>query len=139
VPFEFSVHPPKRANLIHHLDHLVLTTRDKQKCIHFYTQVLGMTLETFAEGRVAFKFGEQKINLHEYGKEFLPKAALPTPGSLDLCFIADVSINQIMSQLAQHGVLIEEGPVRRTGANWPILSVYVRDPDQNLIEISVQA
>lgn len=98
-----------------------------------------MTLETFGEGRVAFKFGEQKINLHEYGKEFLPKAALPTPGALDLCFIADMPINQVMAQLAQHSVSIEEGPVRRTGANWPILSVYVRDPDQNLIEISVQA
>ena len=122
--------------MIHHLDHLVLTTRDTEKCIHFYTEVLGMSLETFGAGRVAFKFGEQKINLHEFGKEFLPKAGLPTPGSLDLCFIASVPLEQVIAQLRQCGVAIEEGPVKRTGANWPILSVYVRDPDNNLIEIS---
>lgn len=122
--------------MIDHLDHLVLTTRHKEKCIDFYTKVLGMTLETFGEGRVAFKFGAQKINLHEAGKEFLPKAALPTPGSLDLCLIATLPLDQVIARLEEHGVAIEEGPVRRTGANWPILSVYVRDPDQNLIEIS---
>lgn len=125
--------------MIHHLDHLVLTTRDKAKCIHFYTQVLCMKLETFGAGRVAFRFGEQKINLHEFGQEFLPKAATPTPGSLDLCFIAAVPLEQVIAQLKQCNVPIEEGPVKRTGANWPILSVYVRDPDNNLIEISEKA
>jgi len=125
--------------MIDHLDHLVLTTRDKEACIAFYTTVLGMTLETFGAGRVAFKFGQQKINLHEYGKEFLPKAALPTPGSLDLCFIAARPLDEVIAHLAALGVAIEEGPVARTGANWPIRSIYVRDPDQNLIEISERA
>jgi catechol 2,3-dioxygenase-like lactoylglutathione lyase family enzyme len=122
--------------MIRLLDHLVLTTRNKEACIRFYTQVLGMTLETFGAGRTAFKFGEQKINLHEYGKEFLPKAAYPTPGSLDLCFIAAILLDDVIARLREQGVAIEEGPVERTGANWPIRSVYVRDPDMNLIEIS---
>jgi catechol 2,3-dioxygenase-like lactoylglutathione lyase family enzyme len=125
--------------MIHHLDHLVLTTRDKEKCIEFYTKVLGMSLETFGAGRVAFKFGEQKINLHEYGTEFLPKANVPTPGSLDLCFIASMPLEQVIAHLQKMNVTIEEGPVARTGANWPIRSVYVRDPDLNLIEISEKA
>ena len=125
--------------MISHLDHLVLTTRDKAACIDFYTRVLGMQLETFGAGRQAFKFGAQKINLHEYGKEFLPKAALPTPGSLDLCFIAAVPLDAFITHLASAGVAIEEGPVARTGANWPIRSVYVRDPDGNLIEVSERA
>jgi catechol 2,3-dioxygenase-like lactoylglutathione lyase family enzyme len=125
--------------MIDHLDHLVLTTRDRERCIDFYTRVLGMQLETFGAGRVAFKYGAQKINLHEYGKEFLPKAALPTPGSLDLCFIAAIPLDQVIARLAQLGVPIEEGPVARTGANWPIRSIYLRDPDQNLIEISERA
>jgi catechol 2,3-dioxygenase-like lactoylglutathione lyase family enzyme len=125
--------------MIHHLDHLVLTTRDKEKCIEFYTKVLGMSLETFGAGRVAFKFGEQKINLHGYGKEFLPKANVPTPGSLDLCFIASMPLEQVIAHLQKMNVTIEEGPVARTGANWPIRSVYVRDPDLNLIEISEKA
>lgn len=125
--------------MIDHLDHLVLTTRDKERCIDFYTRVLGMQLETFGAGRVAFKFGAQKINLHEYGKEFLPKAQAPTPGSLDLCFIAALPLDQVIARLHAENVAIEEGPVMRTGANWPIRSVYVRDPDLNLIEISEQA
>lgn len=125
--------------MISHLDHLVLTTRDKTACIDFYTRVLGMQLETFGAGRQAFKFGAQKINLHEYGKEFLPKAALPTPGSLDLCFIAAVPLDAFIAHLARAGVAIEEGPVARTGASWPIRSVYVRDPDGNLIEVSERA
>jgi catechol 2,3-dioxygenase-like lactoylglutathione lyase family enzyme len=125
--------------MIDHLDHLVLTTRERERCIDFYTRVLGMQLETFGAGRVAFKYGAQKINLHEYGKEFLPKAAKPTPGSLDLCFIAAIPLDQVIARLAQLGVPIEEGPVARTGANWPIRSVYLRDPDQNLIEISERA
>ncbi len=125
--------------MIDRLDHLVLTTRDTARCIWFYTEVLGMQHETFGAGRVAFKFGAQKINLHEYGREFLPKADVPTPGSLDLCFIAAIPLEQVMARLAEHGVPVEEGPVARTGANWPIRSVYVRDPDRNLIEISERA
>ncbi|MDX8124387.1 VOC family protein [Janthinobacterium sp. GMG2] len=125
--------------MIDHLDHLVLTTRDKAACIDFYTRVLGMRLETFGAGRQAFKFGAQKINLHEAGKEFLPKADLPTPGALDLCFIAAVPLDVFIAHLAALGIAIEEGPVARTGANWPIRSVYLRDPDRNLIEVSERA
>jgi catechol 2,3-dioxygenase-like lactoylglutathione lyase family enzyme len=122
--------------MIDHLDHLVLTTRDKDACIHFYTVVLGMTLETFGAGRIAFRFGAQKINVHESGKEFLPKARVPTPGSLDLCFIAATTLDAAIASLSGHLVPIEEGPVARTGATGPIRSVYVRDPDGNLIEIA---
>jgi catechol 2,3-dioxygenase-like lactoylglutathione lyase family enzyme len=125
--------------MIDRLDHLVLTTRDRERCIDFYTRVLGMQLEAFGAGRVAFKYGAQKINLHEYGKEFLPKAAQPTPGSLDLCFIASIPLDEVIARLAQMAVPIEEGPVARTGASWPIRSVYLRDPDLNLIEISERA
>lgn len=125
--------------MIDRLDHLVLTTRERARCIDFYTRVLGMQLETFGAGRVAFKYGAQKINLHEYGKEFLPKAAQPTPGSLDLCFIASIPLDEVIARLAQLEIPIEEGPVARTGANWPIRSVYLRDPDRNLIEISERA
>ncbi|KQW87466.1 lactoylglutathione lyase [Massilia sp. Root418] len=125
--------------MIDRLDHLVLTTRDRERCIDFYTRVLGMQLEAFGAGRVAFKYGVQKINLHEYGKEFLPKAAQPTPGSLDLCFIASIPLDEVIARLAQLAVPIEEGPVARTGANWPIRSIYLRDPDRNLIEISERA
>lgn len=125
--------------MIDHLDHLVLTTRDRERCIDFYTRVLGMRLETFGTGRVAFRYGAQKINLHEHGKEFLPKAAQPTPGSLDLCFIASIPLDGVIARLAQLEVAIEEGPVARTGASWPIRSVYLRDPDGNLIELSERA
>lgn len=122
--------------MISHLDHLVLTTRDKAGCIGFYTRVLGMSLETFAEGRIAFSFGQQKINVHEYGREFLPKAEQPTPGALDLCFIASIPLKQVIKQLLSNNIEIIEGPVKRTGAQWPIRSIYIRDPDQNLIEIA---
>jgi catechol 2,3-dioxygenase-like lactoylglutathione lyase family enzyme len=98
-----------------------------------------MQLETFGEGRIAFKFGAQKINLHEYGKEFLPKAQLPTPGSLDLCFIASVPLDSVIARLATQSWPIEEGPVMRSGAIYRIRSIYLRDPDQNLIEISERA
>lgn len=125
--------------MIDRLDHLVLTTRERERCVDFYTRVLGMQLETFGAGRLAFKYGAQKINLHEYGKEFLPKAAVPTPGSLDLCFIAAIPLDDVIAHLARLDVPIEEGPVARTGANWPIRSVYLRDPDGNLIEISERA
>jgi len=127
--------------VIAHLDHLVLTTTHEAACIDFYTRVLGMTLETFTSGtppvvRRAFKFGSQKINLHVKGAEFEPKAHLPVPGALDLCFIATVPLPHVISTLAREGWPIEEGPVLRTGATQTIRSVYVRDPDLNLIEIS---
>jgi len=127
--------------VIHHLDHLVLTTEHEADCIHFYTKVLGMQLESFVGGdppveRRAFRFGDHKINLHLKGREFEPKALHPTPGALDLCFIADASIEEVQVRLEQFNVPIIEGPVQRTGATGKIQSVYVRDPDQNLIEIS---
>jgi len=127
--------------MIHHLDHLVLTTAHESDCIDFYTRVMGMTLETFIGGtppveRKAFKFGNQKINLHIKGREFEPKAHLPTPGSADLCFISAIPLEQVQQRLAAEGWPLLEGPVMRTGAVGKIRSVYVRDPDQNLIEIS---
>lgn len=125
--------------MIERLDHLVLTTAHEADCVHFYCTVLGMSLQTFGEGRKAFVFNGQKINLHIQGHEFEPKALHPMPGALDLCFIASVPLAQVQQRLAEHGVAIECGPVQRTGARGSILSVYVRDPDQNLIEISEYA
>ena len=127
--------------MISHLDHLVLTTFDEQACIDFYTRVLGMTLESFVGGtppvtRKAFRFGNQKINLHVRGKEFDPKAHLPVPGALDLCFISSIRLDQVLNQLKAQNWPIEQGPVMRTGATQKIRSVYVRDPDLNLIELS---
>ena len=122
--------------MIDHLDHLVLTTAHEDACIRFYTDVLGMALESFGAGRKAFRFGNQKINLHVKGHEFEPKAELPTPGSLDLCFIASVPLDEVVRRLGELGVPILEGPVMRTGATQAIRSVYLRDPDQNLIEVS---
>lgn len=127
--------------MIAHLDHLVLTTANEAACIDFYTRVLGMALETFTGGtppvaRRAFIFGSQKINLHVKGAEFEPKAHLPVPGALDLCFIATVPLQQVIATLARAGWPVVEGPVLRTGATQKIRSVYVRDPDLNLIEIS---
>jgi catechol 2,3-dioxygenase-like lactoylglutathione lyase family enzyme len=118
------------------LDHLVLTVRDIETSCDFYHRVLGMQVITFGAGRKALKFGSQKINLHTYRKEFEPKAAHPTPGSADLCFLTDLPLPQVQSHLAACGVKICEGPVERTGANGPILSVYIRDPDDNLLEIA---
>ena len=127
--------------MIDHLDHLVLTTAGEAACVDFYTRVLGMTLESFIGGappiaRQAFKFGQQKINLHVKGAEFEPKAHLPVPGALDLCFIASVPLQQVIERLQRENWPIIEGPVMRTGASQKIRSVYVRDPDLNLIEIS---
>ena len=121
---------------IDRLDHLVLTVRDIDATVAFYTEVLGMREVTFRAGRRALTFGECKINLHETGKEFEPKAARPTAGSADLCFIVDDDLDLIVAELIAHGVAVEEGPVERTGATGPINSVYVRDPDDNLIELS---
>ncbi len=125
--------------MIHHLDHLVLTTANEEACVDFYVGLLGMSLETFGEGRKAFKFGEQKINLHVKGKEFEPKAHLPVPGALDLCFIASIPLDDVIKKLNALGATIIEGPVARTGANFRIRSIYLRDPDLNLIEISERA
>nr|WP_218176399.1 VOC family protein [Pseudomonas putida] len=120
------------------MDHLVLTTVDVDACKDFYIRVLGMRLETFGQGRLAFCYGNQKINVHVRGHEFEPKAHLPVPGALDLCFIASASLEEVIAQLeGQHWPIIE-GPIQRTGATGPIRSVYVRDPDLNLIEISEQ-
>lgn len=122
--------------MIDHIDHIVLTCTDPQATCDFYTRVLGMRQETFGQGRIAFCFGNQKINLHVRGNEYEPKAHLPVPGSLDLCFIASVPLAQVIERLNQQGWPILEGPVQRTGATQKIMSVYVRDPDLNLIEIS---
>ena len=124
--------------MIDHLDHLVLTTRHEAACVHFYVDVLGMRLEIFGEGRKAFCFGAQKINVHLAGKEWEPKAEHPTPGALDVCLMASLPLEDVEKRLTAHGVVIECGPVQRTGAQGPIRSVYVRDPDLNLIEISEQ-
>lgn len=121
---------------IDHLDHLVLTVASIDESCDFYARVLGMGIETFGEGRKALTFGNQKINLHRAGHEFEPKAERPTPGSADLCFISGRPLEGIIAHLRAEGVAIEEGPVRRTGATGPILSVYFRDPDSNLIEVS---
>ncbi|MFF1565395.1 VOC family protein [Streptomyces sp. NPDC058293] len=121
---------------IDRLDHLVLTVHDLDATVAFYTKILGMEAVTFRGGRRALAFGRSKINLHEAGHEFEPKAARPTPGSADLCLIVDEPVERIVAELASHGVPLEEGPVERTGATGPIRSVYVRDPDDNLLELS---
>ena len=125
--------------MINSLDHLVLTTRDAEKCVDFYTRVLGMKLETFGEGRRALRFGEQKINLHDKSTVTDGYAAHPTPWSLDICFLADRPLDEVITQLRAAGIPIELGPVKRTGARFALRSVYVRDPDRNLIEISEPA
>jgi catechol 2,3-dioxygenase-like lactoylglutathione lyase family enzyme len=118
------------------LDHLVLTVASIDDTICFYTTVLGMTEVTFGAGRRALAFGEQKLNLHQAGREFEPKAARPTPGSADLCFIATADAATIAAWLQARGVSVEEGPVTRSGALGPITSFYFRDPDGNLVELA---
>jgi len=121
---------------IDRIDHLVLTVDDVERTIAFYVNVLGMTEVTFDSGRKALTFGSSKINLHQRGREFEPKAAIAIPGSADLCFIADDPMDVVVADLAASGIAVEEGPVPRTGARGPITSVYIRDPDRNLIELS---
>jgi catechol 2,3-dioxygenase-like lactoylglutathione lyase family enzyme len=121
---------------IDHLDHLVLTVADVEATAAFYERVLGMTSVSFGAGRRALAFGVQKINLHAHGREFEPKATRPTPGSADLCFITSTPLDEVQAHLAAQGVAVEEGPIQRTGAMGPILSVYFRDLDGNLIEVS---
>ena len=118
------------------IDHLVLTVASIEATVEFYTRVLGMGVVTFGAGRTALTFGTSKINLHETGKEFEPKALHPTPGSADICLIVDDGIADVIAQLAVAGVPVEAGPVERTGATGPIVSCYLRDPDHNLIELS---
>ena len=121
---------------VKYLDHIVLTVTDIEATAKFYVSVLGMTKEMFGDGRTALKFGNQKINLHEYKKEFEPKAKLPTPGSEDLCFITAVNLDNALSHVKSLGIEIIEGPVKRTGAIGRLLSFYFRDPDENLTEVS---
>jgi catechol 2,3-dioxygenase-like lactoylglutathione lyase family enzyme len=118
------------------LDHLVLTVKDIDAACAFYERVLGMESVTFGAGRRALRFGNQKINLHRAGKEFEPKARAPTPGSGDLCFIAGEPLSEVERHLRASGVEIIEGPVARTGAMGAITSLYLRDPDGNLLEIA---
>jgi catechol 2,3-dioxygenase-like lactoylglutathione lyase family enzyme len=121
---------------IDRIDHIVLTVRDIDAACEFYSRVLGMQVIVFGEGRKALSFGKQKINLHEAGKEFEPKADKPTPGSADICFITETPLEQVIAHIRSCEVDIIEGPVRRTGAAGPIESLYLRDPDRNLVEVS---
>jgi len=121
------------------IDHLVLTVHDLQVTIAFYTRVLGMDEVVFGGGRRALAFGAQKINLHETGREYEPKASVPMPGSADLCFLTPATPAEVLAHLRACGVQVVEGPVTRTGARGRIVSVYVRDPDGNLVEVSSYA
>ncbi|EAC1130103.1 VOC family protein [Salmonella enterica subsp. enterica] len=118
------------------IDHLVLTVSDISTTVRLYEEVLGFSVVTFKQNRKALIFGAQKINLHQQEMEFEPKASKPTPGSADLCFIISIPINDVVSEILQAGIPIVEGPVERTGAKGEIMSIYIRDPDGNLIEIS---
>jgi catechol 2,3-dioxygenase-like lactoylglutathione lyase family enzyme len=121
---------------VNRIDHLVLTVADIDRTVYFYTRILGMEKIEFGEGRIALSFGDQKINLHQLGKEFEPKAEHVAAGSADLCFIIDTPITLAIEHLQQHGVEMIEGPVKRTGARGKIISAYLRDPDGNLLEVS---
>lgn len=121
---------------VERLDHLVLTVADIDASCAFYQRVLGMQVVTFGQGRKALAFGQQKINLHRHGAEFEPKALRPTPGSADLCLLVSTPLAEVMAHLQRCAVAIEEGPVPRTGATGVLLSVYIRDPDRNLIELA---
>ena len=129
---------PRQATTvdIDRIDHVVLTVRDVEATCAFYARVLGMRVVTFAGGRKALAFGRQKLNPHQAGREFEPKAEVPTPGSADLCLITATPLAEVAAHLATCGVAILEGPVARTGATGPIRSLYFRDPDRNLIEVS---
>ena len=122
--------------MIASIDHVVLTTRDEAQCIDFYTRTLGMQLERYGDNRIALRFGNQKINVHQPGVNAGLKAQHPTPGSLDLCFIAALPLDAVIEKLRARGVAIIAGPDRRAGAQGPIRSIYVRDPDDNLVEIA---
>ena len=121
---------------IDRIDHIVITAHDVDRTIDFYSKVMGMEPITFAGGRRGLAFGRQKINLHQSGREYEPKALKPAPGSMDLCFITETPLDDVISHLRSHGVAIAQGPVEKTGALGPMMSVYFRDPDGNLIEVS---
>ena len=122
--------------MIRAIDHVVLTVRDVERTLSFYQRALGMTPVTFGEGRHALAFGDQKLNLHEVGREFEPKAAAPTPGAVDVCFLTDEPLDVVVTHLGRAGVAIELGPVVKTGARHMLRSIYFRDPDGNLIEVA---
>ena len=118
------------------IDHVVMTVRDVERTVSFYEEALGMQAVTFGEGRRALAFGDQKLNLHQAGREFEPKAQAPTPGSVDLCLLTDEPLDKVVAHLRRSGVTIELGPVAKTGARRPLRSIYFRDPDDNLIEVA---
>ena len=124
------------AIVIDRIDHIVLTVFDIDRTLDFYSRVLGMEPVTFAGGRRALSFGRQKLNLHQAGREYEPKALKPAPGAIDLCFIADTPLDRVIASLREANVAIIEGPVAKTGAMGPMQSVYFRDPDGNLVEVS---
>lgn len=124
------------AIAVDRIDHLVLTVFDLDRTLAFYQRVLGMEPITFAGGRRGLAFGRQKLNLHQAGREFEPKALKPTPGSIDLCFATETPLEEVVAHLKACGVVIAEGPVPKTGALGPMMSVYFRDPDGNLVEVS---
>ena len=118
------------------IDHVVLTVRDVERTLSFYQRALGMTAIEFGEGRRALTFGEQKLNLHQAGREFDPRAAHPTPGAVDLCLLTDTPVDEVIAHLSRAGVPVELGPVAKVGARHPLRSIYFRDPDGNLIEVA---
>jgi catechol 2,3-dioxygenase-like lactoylglutathione lyase family enzyme len=126
--------------MIKSLDHIVITARDMEATIDFYTRGLGMKLETFGAGRKALRFGDQKFNLHQAGDKNITDvyARNPTPGSLDFCLLAAIPLDEVIARLKAENIPIELAPSKRTGARWPIRSIYLRDPDNNLVEISEQ-
>jgi len=121
---------------INGLDHFVLTVADSDATCHFYGNILGMTIESFGDNRLAIRTGDQKINIHVAGREFSPHAVKPLPGSGDFCLISSSPIATIILEIQARGGVIESGPVARTGATGPLLSIYLRDPDGNLVEIA---
>jgi catechol 2,3-dioxygenase-like lactoylglutathione lyase family enzyme len=124
------------AIAIDRIDHLVLTVFDVERTLDFYSRVLGMEPITFAGGRRGLAFGRQKLNLHQAGREYEPKALKPVPGSIDVCFITESPLGDVIAQLQAEGIVVIEGPVPKTGALGPMTSVYFRDPDGNLVEVS---
>jgi catechol 2,3-dioxygenase-like lactoylglutathione lyase family enzyme len=128
-----ATHPPV---VIDRIDHLVLTVADLDQTIDFYVRVLGMQPVTFGAGRRALHFGRQRLHLHQAGRELAPRARRPTPGSADVCLVTTTPLDHVVAHLRACEVPLEEGPVTRTGATGPITSLYCRDPDGNLIEVS---
>lgn len=118
------------------IDHIVITVKDINKSSTFYTSVLGMKMRLYGDGRVLLHFGKQKINLHKAGEELSPHSHYPTSGSTDICFLTNIPLEKAMQDVLKHNISIEEGPVKRSGAQGDIISFYIRDPDGNLIEIS---